>query len=124
MDFAGCTPRDAQEAAEDINVRETKAGIRTIMKVMEDLMEPTALIFRTDNVTARAALISGFYPGNEQLTNELQAGSGVSDGVFKCPLDLRGGHGSAIDSGGPTGGLESARLGTRGEISKANISHV
>ena len=53
MDFAGCTPRDAQEAAEDINVRETKAGIRTIMKVMEDLMEPTALIFGTDNVTAR-----------------------------------------------------------------------
>ena len=36
-------------------------------------MEPTAVIFGTDNVTARAALLSGFYPGNELLTNELQA---------------------------------------------------
>ena len=64
---------DAQEAAEGINIRETKAGIRTILKVVEDLMEPTAVIFGTDNVTARAALLSGFYPGNELLTNELQA---------------------------------------------------
>ena len=64
---------DEFEAAEAINIRETKAGIRTILVVVEGIKEPTALIFGTDNVTARAALNSGFYPGNEELTRELQA---------------------------------------------------
>jgi len=62
------------EKFEAINVRETRAVIGTVYKAVESLAlaDRVLIILGTDNMTARAALRHWFYPGNRDLTKELQ----------------------------------------------------
>lgn len=67
----GPTAWSEAEAAEDINVRETMAAARTISTMLDE-DHNALLLIGTDNVTARAAIHHGLYPGHQQLTKELR----------------------------------------------------
>lgn len=61
----------AEESAQDINVRETLASARTISAMLETDHD-ALLLMGTDNVTCKAAIHHGMYPGNPMVTKELQ----------------------------------------------------
>ena len=62
----------ASEKEQDINVRETRASLSTATAILDSAKVPTMLVLGTDNVTAKAAMTHGMYPGETGLTEELQ----------------------------------------------------
>lgn len=67
----GPEPWSKEESNEDINVRETLASARTISAMLE-VDHDALLLMGTDNVTCKAAIRHGMYPGNPSVTRELQ----------------------------------------------------
>ena len=61
-----------REKKDDINVRETRASLSTANAILDTVNEPTIMVLGTDNVTAKAAMTHGMYPGEKVLTEELQ----------------------------------------------------
>ena len=61
-----------REKKDDINVRETRASLSMANAILDTVDEPSILVLGTDNVTAKAAMTHGMYPGEKVLTEELQ----------------------------------------------------
>ena len=68
----GPQPWPADLKLKDINVRETWASTNTLKEILAGGVGKKLILMGTDNVTAKAAVRHGFYPGEEELTKALQ----------------------------------------------------
>jgi len=59
-------------SGKDINVRETWASLKTASALLDQGVSDKLILLGTDNVSARAAVRHGFYPGEGELTDALQ----------------------------------------------------